>query len=343
MKYSNPQASSSSFTPQTQLSGIKSQFQSGVSSKAVANNASRIAQRIELWAGGQPELTRILCDYVVQYAPQVTEENPEQIVDLIIEREIADGWENSLAATHLDEIEQAIVQNGRKDSALILYIQILQRGSVAVNSDNPEQAVLLRSGLVKSEDSYLKVANPLYKKAFDLEKVEQMLPGITKPVKIIPPADGSDRRPSKASALYSKVAVIACGLAIVVTSISSYIRQSGGRAMATGDESALVADSMASVSGSVADVATAAEAESTTAAEDKVLPKGDRALFDSGEDHAINSRWVLMMRDFCAISETSMYHAPAKKQTAQLFKLYSEDIQLARDVVEAEKGAPCPM
>ena len=338
MKHSKIEASSSS---SAQLSEIKSRSQENFASKVIADNASRIAQRIELWVNAQPELTRILCDYVAQYAPRITEENPEKVVDLIVEKEIANGWEDSLAEVHLSEIEQVIVQDDRKDSALILYIQILQRGKVPVDK-NPEQAVLLRSGLVKAESGYLKIANDLYKAAYSLENVEQMLPGITRPVKIIPSPDKHTPRASKSLALYSKVAIAACGLAVVVTSISSYIRESGGRAMATSsdaDEPALVTDVPANASELTSDADFSPKAE-VTPTERKL---SERELFDRGEDHAINSRWVLMMRDFCAIPEASMYHSPAKKQVEQLFKLYSEDIQLAREIVQAEKGASCPM
>lgn len=339
MKHSKPQASPLSAEPPAQQSEIPPQPQEIVGSQEIANNASRIAQRVERWVGNQPELTRILCDYVVQYAPQVTDENPEKIVDLIVQKEISSGWENSLAAGHLDEIEQVIVQDARKDSALILYIQILQRGKVPINSNNLEQAVLLKSGLVKVNSGYLKVANALYKQAFDLKKVEQMLPGITKPVKIIPSVDKTDHRSAKTTAFYSKAALVACGLAIMVTSISSYIRESGGRAMATSsdrenDTPALEEDTFVNLSDLAPNVTSRPTEEAEVTA---------RELFDRGEGHAINSRWVSMIRDFCTIPEASMYYSPAKQQVTQLFKLHSTDIQHAREVVQAEKDTACPM
>ena len=210
----------------------------------------------------------------------------------------------------------------------------MQRDRVPVNDNNPEQALLLSSGLVKAEDGQLKVANALYKKAFSLEKVEQMLPGITKPVTIISLADRRRYRSLKASKLYLKFAAAACGLAVVATSISSYVRESGGSAMATSSDnaSALVIDtptaasdlSLNTISGTATDVAIV-----------------DRDLFDSGAAYAMNQRWVLMMREFCAIPQASTYYSPAKNQVEQLSQQFSEDIQLARDIVQAEKGVSC--
>ena len=103
---------------------------------------------------------------------------------------------------------------------------------------------------------------------------------------------------------------------------------------ASREEQALVERSFADPSPASATNNSGAEFEASAA---------DRALFDSGEEHAMNSRWVLMMRDFCNIPEISMYYSPAKKQVEQLSKLYPEDIQLARDIVRAEKGVICEM
>lgn len=326
-----------------QNSAILSQFWEDITLKVNADAVplivvSPILERIEWWVGTQPELTQALCDYVVQYASQITEEKAEAIVDFIVEKEIANGWENGLAATHLNEISQVIVQNDRKDSVLILYLQILQRRKIPVNS-SPEQAVLVNSGLVSAESGYLKVANALYEKAFSLKKLEEMLPGITKPVVLVSSADVRDRRPSAPANLYSKLAIAACGLVVVGAFISSYIRESGGRALATSSD--VSNDELALATGTIASTPNRS-VDTTTARADKTVV-ADRILFDNGEEYAANSRWVLMMREFCDIPETSMYFLPAQKQVEQLFLLHSVDIQLARDLVQSEKGATCSM
>ncbi len=340
---------SKSQSPHVQISETLSQFWEDLVLKMEAEAVPFLAippiiERIEWWASAQPELTQVLCDHVVEYASQITEEKAESIVDFIVEREIVNGGENSLAAKHFNEISQVILQDDRKDSALIVYLQILQWGQISANS-SPEQAVLLKSGLVSVESGYLKVSNALYEKAFSLKKVEQMLPGITKPVTVVSPAAPRTHRLSKTktSKLYSKLAIAACGIIVVGALISSYIRESGGQAFATPSDT--LNDRPASATGKITSTskASTSEASSDTTNSTKKANVTDRALFDNGKEHAINSRWVLMMREFCNIPETSMYFSPAQKQVDQLLKLYSEDIQVARNIVQAEKGESCSM
>ncbi len=226
---------SKSQASQDQLSEILFKFRREIASKKVeADAASRIIERIESWVSTQPELTQVLCDYVVQYALLIIKGNEESIVDFVVKKEIVSDWKHSLAAAHLNRIEQALMEDERKDSALITYIQILQRGAVLANN-SPEQSLLIRSGLIRVERDYLKVANVLYTKVFDLKKIEQMLPGITKPVAVISPQAVLDSNPSKTSKLYSKLAIAACGLAVLSAAIASYVKESGGEANANND------------------------------------------------------------------------------------------------------------
>lgn len=332
-----------------QVSEILSRFRKEFSPSVNSDIVSLIAERIKFWAGPQPELTHILCDCVLQYRSQitesqiagsqvtesqVTEEKAVATVDFLVNEKIAGAPGDGLAASHFNEIEQIILQDDRRDSALISYLQILQRGKLPV-SNGPEQSLLLRAGLVKAESGYLKVATALYKKVFDRKKIEQMLPGITKPVVVVSAAAERDRYASKASTLYSKAVFAACGLAVIGASISSYIRESGGKALATSSDISSVEPA------SFSD----ASNPSFNAASANVVPSAaaERALFDRGEEHAINSRWVLMMREFCDIPEASMYFSPAQKQVEQLSTLYSEDIKLSREIVQIEKGTTCSL
>ncbi|MEM9087743.1 MAG: hypothetical protein AAGC93_03265 [Cyanobacteria bacterium P01_F01_bin.53] len=339
---------SKSQSPHVQISETLSHFWEDIVLKMEAEAVPFLAippiiERIEWWVSAQPELTQVLCDYVVEYASQITEEKAESIVDFIVEKEIVNGGEDSLAAKHFNKISQVILQDDRKDSALIVYLQILQWGQISADS-SPEQAVLLKSGLVNVESGYLKVSNALYEKTFTLNKVEQMLPGITKPVTVVSPAAPRAHHLSKTktSKLYSKLAIAACGIVVVGALISSYIRESGGQAFATPSDT--LNDRPASATGKITSTSERSSDTSTSnKASIKKVNVTDRALFDNGKEHAINSRWVLMMREFCNIPEASMYFSPAQKQVKQLSKLYSEDIQVARNIVQAEKGESCSM
>ena len=248
------------------------------------------------------------------------------IVDLIVQKEIVENWQNSLAAPHLNRIKSTLLDYSRSDSLLIAYIQILQQGKLAPNN-SPEQAVLLRCGLAKMKRGKLEVANKLYAKVFSLEWVEQQLPGITKPVAIVSTA--ANGKPFAASRLYFTLAIAACGLAALGAAIPFYIKATGSQAMATpnANQSSVALDGSGAQS---ADTGGSSEAKAA-----------DRALFDNGEEHAKNSRWVPMMRDFCSLSAESSYFAPAEKRLQQWVGLYKEDIQMASDIVTKEKGGTC--
>jgi len=339
---------------QVKLSNVLATFWENISSKVDAYAITSIQTRIEAWVGKEPELTEVLCEYAVQHAPLMREGEAEAAIDQIVRTEIVKDWENSLAAPHLSGIQNALLRNEWKDSLLILYIQILQRGEIA-QDNSPEQAALLKSGLVKVEGGKLNVANDLYSEVFDLNWVEQQVPGITKPVTIVTPQTAKNA-PSDSTKLYSKLAIAACGLAVVGAAISSYIRESGGEAQAIPDtlstESALVE----AVPEPLVDESQPDEALSEKAPAEETDPNNalsatkpsetsakasDRERFDTGEEHAKNSRWVLMMREFCEISPESVYFTSAQKDLARWSSLYSEDLKIAVDVVSAEQGGQC--
>ena len=308
------------------LSAALSSFREEILPKVDAYAISIVLERIQEWVGEQPEMTKALCDYVIQYAAQIDEGDAEAIVDLIVQKEIIEGWQSSLAAPHLSKIKSALLDYSRSDSLLISYIQILQQGKITPNN-SPEQAVLLRSGLAKMQRGKLEVDNALYAKVFSLEWVEQQLPGITKPVAIVSTAGKG--QPSAAFRLYSKLAITACGLAVLGAAVSSYIKESGRQAIATSNTNQNLVALVDS------------DAQSADAGGGSEAKAADRALFDNGEEHAKNSRWVPMMREFCSLSPESSYFAPAEKRLEQWAGLYEEDIQTASDIVAKEKGSPC--
>lgn len=335
---------------QNKLANVLAAFWEEISPKVDAYAIPEIQTKIEEWVGKDPELTEVLCKYAVQYAPHMSEGVVGSVMDKAIYREILQDWESSLAASHLNKVRDALLRHDRRDSLLIIYIQILQRGEVRID-DSPEQLALIEAGLVQAEGSKLKVANKLYAEVFDLAWIERQIPGITKPVTIVSPHAASNSVPSASAKLYSKLAIAACGLAVVGAAISSYIRESGGEAMAIPEERTLSSAQVENPS-NVSEVipqnpisqnlpsqnpGTTTEAAPT---EISVRPS-DRELFDSGEEHAKSSRWVLMMRDFCAIAPESAYFISAQKDLERWKELYPEDLNIAIEIVSAEEGGQC--
>ncbi|MEM6450264.1 MAG: hypothetical protein AAF703_08125 [Cyanobacteria bacterium P01_D01_bin.105] len=341
----------SSSNPKDKLAAIFAAFWKEISPKVDAYAIPAIQGRIEDWVGKQPELTEVLCKYAVKYAPQMTEGRAESTVDTVVHEEILKDWKNSLAGPHLRKIQDAVLSHSRRDSLLISYIRILQQGELAADN-SVEQADLLASGLIRFNDGRLRVSNKLYAKVFNLAWVENQIPGITKPVVIVDEQQADGSAPSASAKLYSKLAIAACVLALFGAAVSSYIRESGGEAMATPEEliesaaSGSVSDgaSSAPATASATAPATAGTSPLTNGVNGSVAPPesavgtSDRERFDLGEDHAKNSRWIKMMREFCAISPSSVYFTPAQKDLARWKELYREDLVIAIDVVSAEQG-----
>lgn len=308
--------------PEDQLSAVLSRFWEEILPQVEAYAIPIILGRIQEWVGDQLEMTEVLCTYAVRYASQLKEGDAGAVVDLIVQEEITESWQKSLAAPHLHKIETTLLNYGRRDSLLILYIQILQRGKVPLEN-SPEQAVLLRSGLAKANRGKLEVANSLYAKVFDLDWVERQLPGITKPIAIVSTAVADSQFAWRAK-LSPNVAIAACGLAGLGAAIFFYMKETGTQAIATPN--------------SLLNPGVALTTSEATKPSSRAF---DRKFFDDGTEHARNSRWVSMMRDFCSIPVDSTYFAPAKKRLEQWAELYQEDILMARDIVMKEEKRSC--
>ncbi len=145
---------------------------------------SAIHEKIQQWTGGQVFLTQLLHNLVLSHAPVITRGEGARTVDVIVETKIIQDWRNGRAAEHLKRIEEKLLRYEPRDSLLILYLQILQRG-YSPQKESPEQALLLSTGLVKLASGQLSVSNAVYNQVFNQRWIEQHLPGITRPVSIV--------------------------------------------------------------------------------------------------------------------------------------------------------------
>jgi len=325
----------------------------------------QISERIKYWAGEQVELNQILCQYVIQSvnkrASRLDETSASNLVDQIVDKEILSDWKSSRAAFHFNGIASQLAKAQNRDLVLLSYLKILQRGAIAADN-SPEQAVLIRSGLVIENNLTLKIANPLYAQIFDLAWIEQQLPGITRPVTIVSTPKAPAKRISDAAWLYIKLALLASVIAIIGTAVSIHQRQpssgalanqekiSEGRSESTLTRSAdsVAADSVAADSvtidsvasdSAIADSVASGSATADSVASDSAI--ADRVLFDQGINHATNSRWLPMVREFCQIPPESTYFMPAKQQLVKWVKLYREEIQAAQTTFIQEESSSC--
>lgn len=300
----------------------------------------KISERIKYWAGAQVELTQILCQYMIESvnkrASRLDEISAGNLVDQIVDKEILSDWRSSRAAFHFNGIANQLAEAENRDLVLLSYLKVLQRGAIAADN-SPEQAVLIRSGLVIENNLTLKIANPLYTQIFDLAWIEQQLPGITRPVTIISTPKVPAKRISDAAWLYIKLALFASVIAIIGTAVSIHQRQPGSGALAIQEKTS--EGSSETTLARSADSVTVDSAIPDSAIPDSVIP--DRALFDQGINHATNSRWLPMVREFCQIPPESTYFMPAKQQLVKWVKLYGEEIQAAQTTFIQEESSSC--
>jgi hypothetical protein len=230
--------------PQDELSAVLSNFWAEMFHKVSADVIPLLLEQIKAWAGDQPDLTSALCDYVIQYTPhQLAADDAAATVDRIVKKEVIENWDNSIASPHLNLVRRTLLNYNPRDSLLILYIRILQRGEVPITQNDPEQAVLLATGIVqKTPQGKLKIANGLYPKIFNVNWVEQQVPGITKPVTII----SQPKTPMVSSGLFPKAAVVVCSLAVMAFAIAANYRKAP-EVQALAREESLADDSSASV------------------------------------------------------------------------------------------------
>lgn len=156
-----------------------------------------VVEKVQQWAGEQSFLTRLLCKYVLTAADRFANEREPDLVDVIARQKIIKGWRKGEAAGHLKQIQTTLLEYVPRDSLLILYLQVLKKNNVPYKT-SPEQALLLRIGLITSEEGSLTVSNAIYENVFNEAWLERHLPGITKPVTIVKGDNNSG--PSKAIA-----------------------------------------------------------------------------------------------------------------------------------------------
>ena len=166
------------------MSDLKSFDEALLSKIRDLETVSAIHEKIQQWTGGQVFLTQLLQNLVLAHSPDILMGEGARTVDVIVETKIIQDWRNGRAANHFKRIEDKLLRYEPRDSLLILYLQIFQRG-YSPQKESPEQALLLNTGLVKLADGQLSVANAVYHRVFDQRWIEQHLPGITRPVSIV--------------------------------------------------------------------------------------------------------------------------------------------------------------
>ncbi|NET55691.1 MAG: hypothetical protein F6K47_05825 [Symploca sp. SIO2E6] len=295
-----------------ELSEFFTDFVNQVSVKA--DSPLVVMQEVRRWTGDQPFLSQHVCDLILVHSASFPEGQEKALVQEIVQEKIIQDWANNTASAHFQEVRQTILNDKQKDELLNLYWQIIQRGQVSVNNSQ-EQERLLESGLVKIENSTLKVSNAIYASIFSLEWVEKQLPDLAQPSSTTSPAGANDQTSTKKDYQTTSFTKLLSAIALAAFVIAA--------------------------------IADAFLLNSQDNPEPSPLPNdiavSDRELFDNGKDHAKNGDWLDMLGEFCRLRQNSTYFDDAKSKLDQWLQLYEDDIQIALETFQAEESDSCPI
>jgi chemotaxis protein histidine kinase CheA len=139
----------------------------------IASQPQILIEEVLSWTGGQPLLTRKLCQLLLNAQSHIPAGEEAEVVKQLVQTKLL--WQpTKVISEHFQTIAQGIEQGERDTAELLqLYRQVLEEDVVVDNS--PLQQNLLDLGLVIKEQGKLKVANRIYQAIFNEEWVEREL------------------------------------------------------------------------------------------------------------------------------------------------------------------------
>jgi len=307
--------------------------------------ADAINHSIQQWTQGHSLLTGIVHKYIVKYSAQIIRHERAGVVDEIVQRKIIKSWAENEAASYLNKIYDVLTKSAEKDRLLIAYMQVLSQGTLPYRKDAhvwPEQASLLQAGLLRLQGNQIVVSNAVCANVFDMNWIEQQVPGITRSVSVVKlaTAEKPDREQSHPLAFlthqYARFAVAGVGTILLGSTVLSYLKAGNfNRVSAQGSDIvpvALTPGDRTTINTKTIDAETTDTQISETPpdwVQSNAALSEDKARFDQGMVAAVNGQWRDMLQQFCLLPEGSAYFLPAVKQLEQWLDLYSTDIQSA--------------
>lgn len=134
------------------------------------NDGARILERIFYWTNGHPYLTQKICKAVVE-APEANWSN--EAVDALVNELFLS--EESRKEANLKFIQDRVLSSEQYGELLKFYKRSL-RSRVKENGQSVIQNQLMLSGLLTSEDGFVKVRNRVYQTVFDEKWIDQNMP-----------------------------------------------------------------------------------------------------------------------------------------------------------------------
>lgn len=147
-----------------------------------ASRPEILMAEVLFWTDGQPVLTDKLCQLLAESDVFVADGAEATTVQQLVQTHLIDNWETQVSAEHLQGMRDNIIRNQQCDPLLLLelYQKIWLQGEVPIDN-SPEQAELLRLGLVTPQQDKLKLGNRIYCSVFDRDWVKLELDKILHP------------------------------------------------------------------------------------------------------------------------------------------------------------------
>jgi hypothetical protein len=149
-----------------------------------SDERTTIAQQILAWTNGQPELTECLAFRVLDVIPHNSDVGPP--VELV-NNQVREFFTPALLKTTLAQsssmasfwipLRETLLQDQQQNYRLLKYYQaVLLNSHHLLTGYQPEQETLLSLGLLRQDErKQIKVANPIYRRVFSVDWVEQQL------------------------------------------------------------------------------------------------------------------------------------------------------------------------
>ena len=140
-----------------------------------AENSTAVLGEVLHWTKGQPFLTQRLCQLIAESNSRIAMGDEKAAVARLVQSRVIDDWEAQDVSVHLKTIRDRLLANEARSGRLLgLYQRILQAGEVPADGSD-EQIELRLSGLIREEQSDLRVANPIYAAVFHQGWIDEVL------------------------------------------------------------------------------------------------------------------------------------------------------------------------
>ena len=140
-----------------------------------ASNPLAIIREIHAWTNGQPVLTQILCQLILQSHEPISAGREAEWVETLVRSRLIENWPAQEAGEHLKTIIAHIFRDNQHAVHLLeRYRIIVQQGEV-VADDSPEELELQELGLVVKKQEIVRVHNRIYQLIFNLNLVNRAL------------------------------------------------------------------------------------------------------------------------------------------------------------------------